>query len=392
MADYFKDSFEAANLIDVAPTMLLPTCSNGRVGKGGVAKRLDRFFMAEALAGLCGKYRCWSTSSGLSDHKLVILEIDPIVTKVSYPFKFNSAWLLCDKLCSMVRDKWRLLSEQRYSSATYALTTKLKLLRFKVLAWEKRTRAEKQARLCEIELQLNDLDCHVEAIFDAITKELRTNLEAEKFRLLAMEEEAWQLKRRAIWLNSGDRNTKFFQNFATIRKNTNAVWEIVDTRGLLLKDQLSIEKGVVDFFSGVYTQDVDAHLVEKLKVIEQFPRIFSMEQCAAIGAEVTLGEVLEVFKQSKKGKSPGLDGWSVEFFLHFFDLVGEELFNTIEETRRKGMVPKQLNSTYVTLIPKKDKPTSFNDYRSIAHCNLSYKVITKIISNRIKLFLDQGAL
>jgi hypothetical protein len=46
-----------------------------------------------------------------------------------------------------------------------------------------------------------------------------------------------------------------------------------------------------------------------------------------------------------------------------------------------------LNSTFLTLIPKANKPISFDDFRPISLCNLCYKVISKIISNRIKPFL-----
>jgi hypothetical protein len=44
------------------------------------------------------------------------------------------------------------------------------------------------------------------------------------------------------------------------------------------------------------------------------------------------------------------------------------------------------------LIPKENNPTTFGDYRSIALCNLCYKLITKIIANRIKPILSRSLL
>ena len=55
----------------------------------------------------------------------------------------------------------------------------------------------------------------------------------------------------------------------------------------------------------------------------------------------------------------------------------------IEETRVSGIIPENLNTTYLTLIPKVDRPSNFGEYRPIALCNLLYKLITKIILDRL---------
>jgi hypothetical protein len=100
-----------------------------------------------------------------------------------------------------------------------------------------------------------------------------------------------------------------------------------------------------------------------------------------------LKAVLTLFKHDK---SPGPDGWTVEFFLHFFDLVGVDLLEMVEETRTKGISAGGLNSTFLALIPKVNNPQTFGDYRPISLCNLCYKIITKIIENRLKPYLSKS--
>ena len=90
----------------------------------------------------------------------------------------------------------------------------------------------------------------------------------------------------------------------------------------------------------------------------------------------------------KKDRSPSPDGWPVEFCLHFFDLLGEELLSAVDFTRVFGCILPSLNSTFLTLIPKKEKPSSFADFRPISLCNLLYKLISKVIAMRLKPFLD----
>jgi hypothetical protein len=59
----------------------------------------------------------------------------------------------------------------------------------------------------------------------------------------------------------------------------------------------------------------------------------------------------------------------------------------VEESRIKGEVIKSLNSTFIALIPKVNGPTNFGDFRPITLCNLCYKVISKIIAQRLRPIL-----
>ena len=61
----------------------------------------------------------------------------------------------------------------------------------------------------------------------------------------------------------------------------------------------------------------------------------------------------------------------------------QDLPNVDEKTRVNGSIFGSLNSTFIALIPKKDKSKTFSDYKPISLCNMIYKVITKIISNQI---------
>ena len=69
----------------------------------------------------------------------------------------------------------------------------------------------------------------------------------------------------------------------------------------------------------------------------------------------------------------------MEFFIHFFDLVGDDLLNVVEDYKTRGLVNKSLNATFLTLVPKVNNPLSFGDYKPIALCHLYYKMISKIL-------------
>ena len=101
---------------------------------------------------------------------------------------------------------------------------------------------------------------------------------------------------------------------------------------------------------------------------------------------ITIQEVEAVLKGFKKDKSPVPDGWPVEFFLAFFDLLGEELTSVVEQARIGGYVLGYVNSTFFTLIPKCENPSTFAYFRPISLCNLIYKVISKLLQPISSLF------
>ena len=102
---------------------------------------------------------------------------------------------------------------------------------------------------------------------------------------------------------------------------------------------------------------------------------------------ITLCEIESALKSFKKDRILGLDGCPVEFYLHFFELLGNELLHAIECGRTSRYITPSLNSTFMALIPRKDKPSTFADFRPISLCNLLYKLIAKVIAVKLKPFL-----
>ena len=72
-AYFLRNTFEDDNLIDVTPSILVPTWSNGQVGKAGIVKRLAHFLMDEYLSRYIGRYRIWLVFSRISNNKPTIL-------------------------------------------------------------------------------------------------------------------------------------------------------------------------------------------------------------------------------------------------------------------------------------------------------------------------------
>lgn len=86
-------------------------------------------------------------------------------------------------------------------------------------------------------------------------------------------------------------------------------------------------------------------------------------------------------------KAPGPDGMPAVFFKKFWSIVGDQVTKEVLHVLRRGDIPEGWNNTIIVLIPKSAAPESLKDLRPISLCNVVYKLIAKVLTNRLKLIL-----
>jgi hypothetical protein len=87
-------------------------------------------------------------------------------------------------------------------------------------------------------------------------------------------------------------------------------------------------------------------------------------------------------------KTPGPDGILAAFYQLYWSTVRVDIINMVRAFFHLGFMLKTLNHTFITLIPKIPNPKKLSQFRPIALCNVSYKIISKILVNRLKPFMD----
>lgn len=78
-----------------------------------------------------------------------------------------------------------------------------------------------------------------------------------------------------------------------------------------------------------------------------------------------------------RNKSTDPDGYTVEFFLAAWEVVGTLFTAAIRDFFPSGKLPRQISSTSLALVPKVAKPTKFTDFRPIACCNIVISVFQR---------------
>ena len=88
-------------------------------------------------------------------------------------------------------------------------------------------------------------------------------------------------------------------------------------------------------------------------------------------------------------KAPGVDGFTAGFCQKHWKLLGEDVTFAVLNFLNGGELPLGLNDTSITLIPKVRNPQSISQYRPISLCPVLYKLAVKVITNRLREFMDE---
>lgn len=109
----------------------------------------------------------------------------------------------------------------------------------------------------------------------------------------------------------------------------------------------------------------------------------------SLTSDFTIDEFRAAAFSMQADKCPGPDGFNPGFYHHFWDMCGKEVFQAGCEWLANGVFPPHLNSTNIALIPKGESQASMKDWRPIALCNVVYKIVAKVLANRLKGVLNK---
>lgn len=102
-----------------------------------------------------------------------------------------------------------------------------------------------------------------------------------------------------------------------------------------------------------------------------------------------VAEVKVALLSMSSHKSPRPDGFNPLFFKLYWNIVQESLVAGVQFFFKHGRLNQGLNHIYIALILKIDGATRMEKFRPIALCNVGFKIITKIMANRLWTLLDK---
>ncbi|XVE89968.1 hypothetical protein DITRI_Ditri20bG0039100 [Diplodiscus trichospermus] len=377
----FSDFIEETGLMDL-PLMRgqFTWCSNRAFP---TFCRLDRFLVDPEFLlkfqGLYQKLLPWS----LSDHHLVSLEVESINWGPK-PFKIFNYWMELEVYDNLVQGVWDTL--QKEASSLLNLWGKMKEMKKAIKGWYRLRYGGSSSCIARLEEEIHELakEWASNSSRDDI-KQLIFGKKVELWTSYRREERSWYQKSRVRWMQEGDRNTKYFHLMASMRKRVNAIEQLC-VNGIICKDIQVIKNAVANHFEAHYDKD------EAIPFREFDCRFRRLKESSVVELErpFTDKEAWDALQGCDGNKAPGpADGFNLNFIKRHWTLIKDEMMQIMRVFYDTGCFDCRLNASFIALIPKCDSPSSLNQYRPISLVSSLYKILAKVLANRLRLVIGE---
>ena len=139
-----------------------------------------------------------------------------------------------------------------------------------------------------------------------------------------------------------------------------------------------------EYFEKLFMVGTCGRIEECLDIVT--PKI-TLDMQQVLGSDFNAEEIKTTLFQMAPTKAPRPDGMNTLFYQNYWHVVGDTIVNAVLDFIKFGhMVPK-INHTHIVLIPKIKAPETISDFRLISLCNVIYKIISKVLANRLKQIL-----
>ncbi|KAJ9536620.1 hypothetical protein OSB04_un000169 [Centaurea solstitialis] len=349
----------------------------------GVVRKLDRILANTEFLSRFRSSFVHFLPWGISDHSMGVISFSDDVIVHKPGFKFDNVVTKDPRFLPTVNEVWQ---EQVYGSFMHKvlcrlkkLKTPLRKLRGECGNFSKRVSTIK-TELDEIQAACDNEPYNVELMEDLAHIQLA-------YQQARKDEEVYLAQRAKIkWLNEGDGNTRYFHNAVKERKGKNFIRSVCDLNGNYTYDN-GVEAVFVDHFHSILGTE-DRMACPDLQH-DLFESKLSLSEALHMIRPIQDSEIKDAIFSIGNDKAPGSDGFSSKFFKDAWEVIGNDVTIAIHNFFYTARLTKEINHTLLCLIPKVPNASCVSDYRPISCCSVLYKCISKLLSDRMKPFLDK---
>lgn len=328
----------------------------------------------------------------ISDHAPLSMTFSPVFNYQhrTKQWRFNNSLLQDEEFVSLISQRISEFFEINMPSVP-SIQTVWEAFKVTCRGWiiaysstKRKLRNEKKKKQLEAirVLELNHM-------LDTGNAELRRNLIVARADLQAILDEEtafalYQLRRKCY--ESGDKAGKMLAYQLKQQENRAIIPAIRDSNGNLVTEQSKINGAFREFYSNLYQAECHTpmHKMEEFVNNISLPSL-SIQDSLELEAPIRDSETLAAINNLANGKSPGADGYTIEFYKRFQNNLSPILSQLFNDIRENQSMPMSMRAATISLIPKPGKDhLEMGSYRPLSILNNDYKILAKVLSLRLE--------
>ena len=360
-----------------------------------VARRLDFIFSSKLLLPYITE--CNILSSGHSDHRMVVCKVEfNHFKRGKGTYKMNSSLFENVQFRDSVK---KLINESKEEFANFDPLLKWEAIKIRVKEhtqlFGKYNNFKKKEETNNLRLRLSTLESEWASDVNNFDKQkeifsIKKQLEIRNIELAT----AARIRSKIQWIEEGEKCSKFFLALEKHHGVSSTVFKIKDKFGNVQTEGNKIVAVFADHFRHVYENNIEEETISKnfddflnnvtLKSLDDFEK-------NELDKEINETELLNALKSMNKNASPGLDGFCIEFYFIYFEEIKDILLDFYNTCYDQRALTKNSQLGLITLIHKGKglERNEVNNWRPITMSNIDYKIIAKLLANRLKKVISK---
>jgi hypothetical protein len=153
----------------------------------------------------------------------------------------------------------------------------------------------------------------------------------------------------------------------------------------VIEGQDNLKKYITNFYKNLFGKPLPSSLNLSPTGVDRITE----EDRVFLTKKITLQEIKEAVFAMEQNKAAGPDGFNAEFYQAFWGVISDDLYNLIDDLYNHDLDLDMLNYGLVTLVPKGSDADKIQKYRPICLLNVVFKIITKILCNRLIAIVEK---
>nr|GEV71218.1 putative RNA-directed DNA polymerase, eukaryota, reverse transcriptase zinc-binding domain protein [Tanacetum cinerariifolium] len=344
---------------------------------GTKMSKLDRFLVSESF------YETFSHATGLvlvkgiPDHRPILIK-ESVVDYGPTPFRFFHSWLEMDGFHDLVVQTW---SNDGITDGISFILFKKKLQNLKkfIRVWNASRKADTYALKKGHQNLLSLIDSKIDQMCASEEDYMKRR---ESLAILgnmdSLEAKDYAQKAKIKWALEGDENTSFFHGSLKKKRRQLAIRGILK-HGEWIETPDSVEEEFLVHFRNRFKQPVGlSFTLDSLSFsyLSQVHRDY-------LELPFSCDRIKRSVWDCSGDHAPGPDGFTFRFFTTFWDTIAEDVVRFMQDFSISHEIPKGCNPSFIALIPKIPNSKFVTDFRPISLIGCQYKIIGKLLANRL---------